>query len=80
MQLQRFATIRLTRPAPRALARWPYRATNGVEVITSFITGIEQDLTDLPVVDPGTSITFAWPYEHEKVRVAVSATVDAGPP
>jgi hypothetical protein len=49
-------------------------------VITHHISGIEQDLTDFPVADPGNPITFAWPYEHEKVRVAVSATVDAGPP
>jgi len=65
---------------PRALARRPFRATNGVDVITHVITGIEQDLTDGPVVDPESSITVAWPNEQVQVHVAVSATVDAGPP
>jgi hypothetical protein len=80
VKLMRLATIRLTRPPPTAMGKWTYRATNGVDVITELITGIERDITDDPVAGPTTRGRFDWPREHDKVRVAAYAIVDAGSP
>lgn len=80
MQLLRLATIRLTRPPPRTFGRWPYRAANGLDVQVHTVDGIEHDLTEEAALQPTNQLTVAWPYEHEKVRIGVAVSVDAGEP
>lgn len=76
MDLVRLATIRLSAPPPRAVAMTPYAAVNGVIVHVHSTDGT----TDGADLQPGADgNVVVWPYEHDKVRVAVSATVAADP-
>lgn len=77
MELIRFATIKLTRPAPQELGRWPYRSRDGVEVQTVKIHGDCRDITEDYASDNRAGPTIAWPYEHDVVRLAVFAVVPA---
>ncbi len=80
MQLVRLATIRLQRPPPLAMGRWLYVASNGVEVVTEEIAGLDQDLTDQANISPEPGLRVAFPFETAEVRLSVKAVVDAGPP
>ncbi len=67
MDLVRYITIRLTRPSPLAMGRWPYPASNGIEVQVQDNQGIQRDLTSHTVLVPEQTPTVTWPYEHDQV-------------
>lgn len=75
MELMRFATIKLTRPAPQELGRWTYHSRDAVEVQTVKIDGECRDITEDYASEVGAGGRVAWPYEDDAVRVAVSAVV-----
>lgn len=77
MQLVRYATIDLTRPAPQDQPALTYRATNGIQVTVV-------DLKGLPLspkaVTPGPTARVVFPYEHDSLRLVVTAATDGGTP
>lgn len=80
MMLCRLATIRLDRQPPSTMGRWTYAASNGVQVRIGDIDGVQSCYPPwAQPAPPGDRALIAWPYEHSRVRVFVSASVDAGP-
>lgn len=69
MELIRLATIRLSAPPPRAVGVGPYIAANGLLVRVENVDGLAE-FEEESGADGGA--TLIWPYEHDKVRVAVS--------
>jgi hypothetical protein len=77
MQLVRYATIDLTRPVPQDQPTLTYRATNGVEVAVLDVKGLPPSRGPEPAV-PTARVVF--PYEHDSLRLVVTATADGGTP
>jgi hypothetical protein len=77
MRLVRYATVDLTRPAPQDQPLLTYRATNGIEVAVVDVKGLP--LSPGPETT-GSTARVMFPYEHDSLRLVVSATAEGGAP
>lgn len=77
MRLVRYATVDLTRPAPQDQPLLTYRATNGIEVAVVDVKGLP--LSPGPETT-GSTARVVFPYEHDSLRLVVSATAEGGAP
>lgn len=74
----RFATVRLTAPAPLRFPPKTYRSPNGVSVEMGEVDTAGRSGDQHPETSDGPRVQ--WPYEHDITRVLLSATTDAGAP
>lgn len=73
--LTRLVSIELTNPSPAAVTPQTCTATNGVVITLGAVDGNRE-----PPAPAGAGVTVMWPFERDRVMVAASATVAAGPP
>lgn len=73
MQLMRYATVTLSRPAPKRLGRWIYNTTSGVAVSVLAPIHGARDVTDEPAHPPD-GLTIEWTYDNDESVILVRAS------
>ncbi len=62
------------------MGRWPYRASNGVDLMVHHLDGVDVDITDSYPAPATYAPTFDMTMDNDRVRVGVEAHIDADPP